>query len=292
VNASPTNSAVASRFDPWKTWSVTIHRLQHESAGVFTIDLDFDNAEARQLFQYAPGQFNMLYVPGLGEAAISIAGKTTRGLLQHTIRVVGSVTQAIESGGVGTSLGLRGPFGRPWPIDSIASAPEKSDLIIVAGGIGLAPLRSLVNRVALDRDKFGEVHVLLGARTPADLLYTEQQIAWQSQDIDIDATVDRGPPDWKGHTGVVTLLLERLTIPRPSSTVVMTCGPEVMMRYVARSAIGRGIPQSNIWVTMERNMNCAIGLCGHCQLGPKFICKEGPVFRFDEVGSWLGVQEL
>ena len=292
MNASPSIAAVASRFDPWKTWSVTIRRVQRESAGVFTIELDFDNPEARQQYRYAPGQFNMLYVPGIGEAAISIAGKTTRGLLQHTIRAVGSVTQAIEFGGVGMSLGLRGPFGRPWPIDSISSATETSDLIIVAGGIGLAPLRSLVNQVGLDRDKFGEVHVLLGARTPADLLYAEQQIVWQSQNIDIDATVDRHPPDWRGHTGVVTLLLERLAIPRPKSTVVMTCGPEVMMRYVARSAIGRGISESNIWVTMERNMNCAIGLCGHCQLGPKFICKEGPVFRFDEVRTWLGIQEL
>jgi NAD(P)H-flavin reductase len=292
VNVCSTSPAVENRLDPWKMWSVAIHRVQHESKGVFTIELDFVDPQARQQYQYAPGQFNMLYVPGVGEAAISIADETPRGLLQHTIRAVGAVTQAIESGGVGMSLGLRGPFGRPWPIDSIASTPETSDLIIVAGGIGLAPLRSLVNQVGRERDRFGLVQVLLGARTPADLLYAEQQSFWQAQRMNIVATVDRGSPDWKGHTGVVTLLLERLAIPRPMSTHVMTCGPEVMMRYVARSAIGRGIPESNIWVTMERNMNCAIGLCGHCQLGPKFICKEGPVFRFDEVRAWLGVQEL
>ncbi|MEZ6133487.1 MAG: FAD/NAD(P)-binding protein [Pirellulaceae bacterium] len=292
MNGSSIGTAATSRLDPWRMWSITVCRMQRESEGVFTIDVDFEDAEASQLYQFAPGQFNMLYVPGVGEAAISVASRTKQGLLQHTIRTVGNVTQAIESGGVGMSLGLRGPFGRPWPIDAIASTPGASDLVIIAGGIGLAPLRSLVEQVAVSRDRFGDVHILLGARTPADLLYAEQQSDWRAHHMFIDSTVDRGSPAWKGHIGVVTLLLERLAITRPMSTIVMTCGPEVMMRYVARSAIGRGIPESNIWVTMERNMNCAIGLCGHCQLGPQFICKDGPVFRFDEVKAWLGVQEL
>ncbi|MCA9128368.1 MAG: FAD/NAD(P)-binding protein [Planctomycetales bacterium] len=283
--------AVVDRHDPWKMSSVTIRRVQHESSGVFTIEAEFDDPSFGKKFQFAPGQFNMLYAPGVGEAAISIAGSTEQGWLQHTIRAVGSVTRELESGGVGMQLGLRGPFGRPWPLDWISAHHDAADLVIVAGGIGLAPLRVLIERIAASRNRFGEVHVLLGARSPADLLYCQLHSGWLEQQLAVDVTVDRGPPDWKGHTGVVTLLLERLDLPRPKTTFVMTCGPEVMMRYVAKSAIGRGIPESNIWVTLERNMNCAIGLCGHCQLGPKFICREGPVFRFDEVASWLRVQE-
>ncbi len=292
MNADAVAVPAVDRSDPWKTWSVRIARLIRESETVFTVDLDFMEQGILQHYQFLPGQFNMLYVPSVGEAAISIAGRTNQGLLQHTIRSVGTVTQAIERGGEGMSLGLRGPFGRPWPISPLVETTATVDLLVVAGGIGLAPLRALIDQVGEQRANFGNVHVLLGARTPADLLYVDRQDKWRDQGIDVLTTVDRGNPLWKGHIGVVTLLIDRLSIARPHATAVLTCGPEVMMRYVARAALRRDILESNIWVTMERNMNCAIGLCGHCQLGPKFLCKDGPVFRLDEVAKYLGVQEL
>lgn len=282
----PTN-----RIDPWKTFAVTIRHIRMEAPCVSTIDLAFDDANS-QPFQYCPGQFNMLYVPGVGEAAISIAGETSRGHLQHTIRSAGTVTGTIARAGVGMSLGLRGPFGRAWPIKLITASPSKPDLIVVAGGIGLAPLRSLLEYIVRHRDQFGEVSLLLGTRTPSDRLYVDQYGRWESNGIGLEMTVDRATSDWKGHFGVVTLLLERTRIRCPEATMIMTCGPEVMMRYVAKSATGRGIPEKNIWLTLERNMNCAIGLCGHCQLGPEFVCKDGPIFRYDAISRWLNVQEL
>jgi NAD(P)H-flavin reductase len=268
------------------------------------VDLVFDDPDSAAHFAYAPGQFNMLYVPGVGEAAISIAGTTATGLLQHTIRSVGAVTRAIELGGVGMSLGLRGPFGRGWPLKlasdsgddrqtlSRRSYARNGDVVIVAGGIGLAPLRSMVMHIAAHREEYGSVHLVIGARTPDDLLYQDEYVDWRSQRITVDCTVDRGSPDWKGQIGVVTLLLERLEIPQLARTTLMTCGPEVMMRYAAKSALGRRIPEQQIFVTLERNMNCAIGLCGHCQLGPAFICKDGPVFPYNSVSPLLRVQEL
>ena len=293
-----------NHIEPWITWPVTLHRLRKHSAGVFTVDLVFDDPDSAAHFEYAPGQFNMLYVPGVGEAAISISGTTATGMLQHTIRSVGAVTKAIEEGGVGMSFGLRGPFGKGWPMCpetdsgsemrtvSKGTRATNGDVIIVAGGIGLAPLRSMVRHIAAHRKEYGNVSIVIGARTPDDLLFQDEYDDWRSKEMAVNCTVDRALPDWKGQIGVVTLLLERLEIPHPAQTTVMTCGPEVMMRYAAKSALGRRIPEQRIFVTLERNMNCAIGLCGHCQLGPAFICKDGPVFPFNLVSALLRVQEL
>lgn len=278
--------------DPWRTWGVTTKRLVVEAPGVFTIELAFSDPSIASQYRFEPGQFNMLYVPGVGEAAISIAGQTTANLLQHTIRCVGSVTQAIQRGGVGLALGLRGPFGTGWPVAPPAATATTQDLIIAAGGIGLAPLKSLIARVVQNRKQFDRVSVLLGARTPTDLLYQLEYDDWRQAAIDVQLTVDRPDNGWSGQVGVVTLLLERLALAQPATTHVFTCGPEVMMRYIARSAESRGIPSKNIWVTLERNMNCAIGLCGHCQLGPEFICKDGPVLGYDRVRRWLSVYDL
>ncbi len=282
-----------NRLDPWQTWPVRVRRMHAETPGVFSYDVEFVDAEQAQRYHFLPGQFNMLYVPGVGEAAISIAGQAAdRSVLRHTIRSVGGVTRAMERAGAGMSLGLRGPFGTSWPMDLISTPATPRDIIIVAGGIGLAPLRALINHIAERRCNFGKVSLLIGARSPDDILYLSEHIDWRSRQIDIHTTVDRPTANWKGSVGVVTLQLERLSIPRPTSTLVMTCGPEVMMAYVAKSAALRGIPDANVWVTLERNMNCAIGLCGHCQLGPQFICKNGPVFRFDVINPWLKVQEF
>lgn len=289
-STSPTQLEAST--DPWRTWGVTTKRLVVEAPSVFTIELAFSDPSVASQYHFEPGQFNMLYVPGVGEAAISIAGQTAAKLLQHTIRAVGSVTQTIQRGGVGMPLGLRGPFGTSWPIAQPVPPATAQDLIIAAGGIGLAPLKSLIAQVVQNRKQFDRVSVLIGSRTPVDLLYQLEYDDWRQADIDVQLTVDRPDDTWSGQVGVVTLLLERLTLPRPAQTHVFTCGPEVMMRYVARSAESRDIPSENIWVTLERNMNCAIGLCGHCQLGPEFICKDGPVLGYDRVRRWLSVFDL
>ncbi|MCA9131845.1 MAG: FAD/NAD(P)-binding protein [Planctomycetales bacterium] len=296
--SAPVGESSKQQATPWRTWPVHVRNSTAEAPDVFTLDLTFATPQLNEQFCFSPGQFNMLYVPGVGEAAISISGKTTSHLLQHTIRSVGWVTQALQAGGAGMSLGLRGPFGTAWPLDAMsqpAAAAHPSalrDIVIVAGGIGLAPLRALIEHLALNRAAYGEVSVLIGARTPADLLYTAEYDSWRRAAIEVKPTIDRPDSAWTGQVGVVTLLLERLPLRQPDTTLVLSCGPEVMMRYVAKSAAARGIAQENIWVALERNMNCAIGLCGHCQLGPEFICKDGPVFPYHRIGPWLQVQGL
>ena len=270
-----------------------VNHVRHEAPQVFTYDLAFADSTIAKQYNFSPGQFNMLYVPGVGEVAISIVGRNRNsGNLLHTIRSVGLVTRALEAAGTGAWLGLRGPFGSSWPINMSMQASEKRDVVIVAGGIGLAPLRALIDLLAENRSCFGEVHVLIGARTPDDLLYVSQHDVWRTAGISVHCTIDRPNPDWKEHVGVVTLLLDRLSLSSPKTALLMTCGPEVMMRYVAQSAIALGMTEENIWVTLERNMNCAIGLCGHCQMGPKFLCKDGPVFPFNQVSKWLRVHDL
>ena len=293
MNAIPDLTTARQSSEPWHTFPVTIRRACTEAPNVMTYDFEFDKHADAQQYAFSPGQFNMLYVPGAGEAAISIAGRTNEGrFLKHTIRTVGVVTQAIAKGGVGMSLGLRGPFGTSWPVDFFSHPFLKRDVIVVAGGIGLAPLRALVLFLIQHREKVGSVRLLIGARSPEDVVYESELNEWSDHGVEIHVTVDRPSLNWRGQVGVVTLLLGRIAIPSPQSTLVMTCGPEVMMRYVAKSAMDRKIPTKNIWLTLERNMNCAIGLCGHCQLGPKFICKDGPVFRYDDVRDLLRVQHF
>jgi NAD(P)H-flavin reductase len=274
------------------TRTATIERVSSEAPGVNTYDLRIEDQDGAERWSFAPGQFNMLYFPGIGEAAISISGQTEDGLLRHTIRTVGSVTGALQRGGVGLSIGIRGPFGRPWPVDLFQAGSTPTNVILVAGGIGIAPLRSVVHHLIQHRDQVGQVDVLFGARTPQDLIYADEFSQWRKNFIGVHTTVDRVASDWNGHIGVVTLLLERLPITAPESTLLMTCGPEVMMRFVVQAAANRGIPESNVWVTLERNMNCAIGLCGHCQLGSAFLCKDGPVFRYDQIAPWLHIQGI
>lgn len=288
------------QLDPWRTAPARLQRVIHETPGVKTYELAFNDQRLAAQFSWQPGQFNMLYVPGCGEAAISISGHDAAlGVLRHTVRRVGAVTGALDEGGVGMSLGIRGPFGRGWPLEPFqpvepfqSAGATQRDLIVVAGGIGLAPLRSMISYCSQHREHFGEVSILVGARKPDDLLYSHQYAGWIAEEFKVQTTVDRDLPGWNGHVGVVTLLLQRLRIRRPDSTFLMTCGPEIMMRFVASAAIERGIPSQHIWVALERNMNCAIGHCGHCQLGPEFVCKDGPVFPFDRVAPWLRVQGL
>ncbi|MFY9253113.1 MAG: FAD/NAD(P)-binding protein [Fuerstiella sp.] len=286
MSASYPSACVST--NPWLNHSATIARITQETPGVATYDLVIDDESVSVSFHFAPGQFNMIYLPGVGEVAISISGAASSGpSIIHTIREAGNVTRALAELKEGDSVGLRGPFGSSWPIEQCVG----KDIILVAGGIGLAPLRPVVYEVLANREQYGNVSLLIGARTAAGLLYGDELETW-NQSIDVQRTVDRSTSEWTGHVGVVTVLLERLPIAKPKNTVLMTCGPEVMMWYSIRTALSRGMTDESVWLSLERNMNCAIGMCGHCQLGPQFVCKDGPVFRYDQVASIMKVAGL
>jgi NAD(P)H-flavin reductase len=230
----------------------------------------------------------MLYVFGVGEVPISISGDPRdRSRLAHTVRAVGAVSRKICSLKKGDMLGVRGPYGSHWPV---AESPDK-DLIITAGGIGLAPLRPVLYQVLTQRESFRKVILLYGARRPQDILYPRELERWQLAGVEVRVTVDRSAPGWTGHVGVVTALIPRLTIDWPNA-VAMICGPEVMMRFTIAELDRLGVTDDRIFISMERNMKCGIGLCGHCQFGPSFICQDGPVFSFSRVRNLFSVREV
>jgi NAD(P)H-flavin reductase len=284
------NVPAAKPPNPWLARPAAIEQIAPEIGGVATYRLRLADAAGGDAYRFQPGQFNMLYVPGCGEAAISLSGDPAQhgaGLL-HTIRVVGRVTEAIAAIRVGGQIGVRGPYGSSWPIDECRGR----DVVLVAGGIGRAPLRPVVYVLAARRQEFRRVTLLYGARTPDMLLYAHEFAAWRGRGIDVQATVDRAASGWSGPVGAVPLLIDRLLPLDPAATVLFTCGPEVMMDFAIRSARQRGLARERIWLSMERNMQCAVGLCGHCQLGPAFVCRQGPVFRYDAIEPYLPVRDL
>jgi NAD(P)H-flavin reductase len=202
--------------------------------------------------------------------------------------VAGNVTQSLARLRPGATLGLRGPYGSHWPIEQCRG----NDLVIVAGGIGLPPLRPAIDELLLHRADYGRIVLLYGARTADLLMYAGEHARWTAGGVEIHTTVDRATAGWKGNVGVVPLLVDRLAGLVPERARVFLCGPEVMMRYSVRSALQRGLAMSRIWLSLERNMQCAVALCGHCQMGPMFLCKDGPVFRYDRVESYLRVEGL
>ena len=284
----PSPSSI-QRANPWHTETVRIDDIVQEAEGIATYRLSAAAPVKDHDYRFIPGQFNMLYLPGVGESAISMSGDPEKSSSWiHTVRVAGNVTRTLAGLTVGETLGLRGPFGTGWPVDKLTG----QDVVVVAGGLGLAPLRPLLYYFLNHRDQFGSIYVICGARTPDGLLFQSEYSDWRQGGLDLQLTVDRSTPEWKGQIGVVTLLIDRLNLARPEATSLLTCGPEVMMKYAAISGMKRGIPAEKIWVSLERNMQCAVGLCGHCQLGPEFICKDGPVLRYDRVGQFLFVERL
>ncbi|HKB93287.1 MAG TPA: FAD/NAD(P)-binding protein [Gaiellaceae bacterium] len=236
----------------------------------------------------APGQFTMLYVFGVGEVPISTSGDLERegDALVHTIRAVGAVTNALCASDPGDVVGVRGPFGNTWPI----AEAHGRDLVVVGGGVGLPPLRPIVYDALRHRDEFERIVVLYGGRSPDDLLFTKELAAWGKQ-VDVDVTVDAAGKEWDGKVGVVTKLIPPAPFD-PETAVCYVVGPEIMMRFTARALIDRGVAPERVWVSMERTMRCGVGLCGHCQLGPTLICRDGPVYRWDELAPLLEVPEL
>lgn len=251
------------------------------------VRLDLEPADGGQMLQCAPGQFNMLYRFGVGEVPISVSSSTDERVLGHTIRSVGAVTRSLCTAQPGQVVGVRGPFGKPWPIDQARG----TDVLIVAGGIGLAPLRPVIMRLLSQATQFGQINIVYGARTPADLLFINEQERWRANAKKVLVTVDAAGEDWTGYVGFVTALLKRASYD-PINTTAMICGPEIMMRFTARDLIEAGVAAGRLFVSLERRFNCAVGLCGQCQLGPRFVCKDGPVFRYPEVSRLLEIPEL
>lgn len=262
-----------------------VRRRRHDAPDAWTLELEMTSGAH---FDYAPGQFNMLTAFGVGESAISMSGDPVGSSLIHTIRAVGPVSRALTELGPGDPVGVRGPFGVGWPM----AQAEGKDVVLIAGGLGLAPLRPAIYRLLGERERYGRIMLLLGARRPDDILFRHEVENWRARfDIDVDVTVDHAPSDWRGHVGVVTTLISRLDFD-PSRSLAMACGPEVMMRFVALALADKGMAEADIYLSMERNMKCAIGHCGHCQLGPTFICRDGPVFTFERLKRLLTVKEL
>jgi NAD(P)H-flavin reductase len=232
----------------------------------------------------------MLYVPGCGEVAISMSGPATDNgqHIVHTIRTVGRVTQAIEQLGIGEVIGVRGPLGTPWPIESLYDR----DVVLVSGGLGMAPLRPVVYTLMNEPERFGRRILLYGARSPDLILYTDEIASWKEAGIEVNVTVDRADDQWHGHVGTVPLLIDRLSGIDPTRATMLVCGPEVMMHFSAKSGLARGLPRESIWLSMERNMQCAFGMCGHCQWGSHFVCRNGPVLRYDTAEPFLKVRDL
>jgi NAD(P)H-flavin reductase len=286
LEAAPPRAALAPPADPMRPAPFVVERTQRETADTFTLELFPPGGDG---FRFEPGQFNMLYVFGVGEVPISISGDPGfRGRLVHTTRVVGAVTRGMGALRRGDAIGVRGPFGTAWPVE----AARGSDVVVVTGGIGLAPLRPALYEILSHRERYGRVVLLYGARTPEDILYRKQLREWRGEfDLDVHVTVDRATGDWRGNVGVVTTLISRVPFD-PANAIAMVCGPETMMRYTVHELERRGVTPGNVWLSLERNMKCGVGLCGHCQCGPKFVCRDGPVFPCAEVWDLMSRREL
>jgi NAD(P)H-flavin reductase len=282
-----TRAQTGEHTSPMLPTVVRVRAFQAETADTITLDVD-PPANGRAPYSFLPGQFNMLYGFGLGEVPISMSGDPEAGgSVVHTIRAVGSVTRGLAKLRPGSALGLRGPFGSSWPVE----AARGGDVVLVCGGIGLAPLRPVLYHLLRHRDEYGRLVLLYGARTPADVLYRQELQAWQGRgDFQVLLTVDWADSSWRESIGLVTSLFARAEFD-PQRTIGMMCGPEVMMRFTVGEFEKRGVPADRLYVSLERNMQCAIGFCGHCQFGPNFVCMDGPVFRHDRIRAFFDVRE-
>ena len=276
----------APTVNPYTIQPATIVEKVKESEDISTFRLRFEDPTVRRSFRFAAGQFNMVYAFGVGEVPISIVSDPDEPeFLDHTIRIVGRVTKTMAHLAKGDVLGIRGPFGRGWPLEEA----HGRDVVIVTGGLGCAPVVGAIEYIFRRRTGYGAVKILHGVKSPHDLLYRERFDAWRRHpDTEVLLTSDKPDKTWRYHVGVVTELFEQVSI-NPARTVVLMCGPEIMMRLGAPILMKRGVSATAIHVSLERHMECGIGLCGHCQMGPFFLCKDGPVMRYDRIAPFLGL---
>lgn len=280
-------TAASLSRDVWEPIPYVVTGKHRENDKLLTLTLSPTGASTINPIQ--PGQFNMIYAFGVGEIPISTGSLLVpEKSLSHTIQDVGPVSKTLTQISVNDVVGVRGPFGTSWPVEKA----KGKDVVIMAGGVGLCPLRPLIESILKERDQFGQVNVLYGTRDPDNIIYHQDMISWQSDPtLNFHITVDHAFSQWRGNVGVVTQLIDKAVFD-PENTIVYICGPEVMMRFSAYACLNMRIPENQIYISMERNMKCAFGLCGHCQFGPYFVCKDGAVFPYSSIASYLKVQEL
>jgi NAD(P)H-flavin reductase len=269
-------------MDTWMPVPARILEVRTENFNTRTFKMQFVDEEIRRRYRFTPGQFNMVYLPGVGEAAFSMSSHPDRtDTLDHTIRTVGSVTRAMERLNQGGLVGLRGPFGKGWPLELLRG----KDVVIIAGGIGIAPLRPVIYWLLDHRDWSGRVVLLYGCRTPEDRVFAPELEQWEREGaIEVLVTVDNATQDWVGPVGVVTHLVQRIKV-SATRTVVLVCGPKILNRVAAWNFLQIHVPPDQVYVSLERNMNCGFARCGHCQFGARFVCTDGPVFCFAEIAD-------
>lgn len=279
-------AASQAGVDPMLPLVGRVLRRHRDGPQVWTLEMEL---QGDPLPAFAAGQFNMLTAFGVGEVPISVSGDPAEPRrLVHTIRAVGPVSTALTRLETDAALGVRGPFGAGWPM---TEAPGR-DIVIVAGGLGLAPLRPALYRLLAERSRYGHIVLLYGTRSPEEILFRREIESWRRRlDIDIEVTVDHATGAWHGNVGVVTTLLGRATFD-PHQALALVCGPEIMMRFAVAALGEAGVADEAIWLSIERNMKCGIGHCGHCQLGPVLVCRDGPVLRYDRLRHLLAVKEI
>ncbi len=279
--------APAGGINPYLLQEAEILERIDEAAGIFTLRLRFSDAALQRAYTFQPGQFNMVYLYGVGEVAISIVSDPRdEHIFDHTIRVVGRVTRGLAQLQTGQYIGIRGPFGRGWPLHE----SQGRDVLIVTGGLGCAPTISVINYVLNRRERYGRLIIMQGVKHANDLLWRERYAQWAKQpDTQVIIAADEGVSIWPWHVGRVTDLFDSIHLD-PAHTTAMMCGPEGMMHAAVQQLTQRGMDEASIYLSMERNMQCAVGHCGHCQYGGKFVCKDGPVFSFPEVKELFGVK--
>ena len=274
-------------FDPHLPHVAVIDERTQESPNIFTLRLQYEDTGMQEAFEFSPGQFNMVTLFGVGEIPISIVNDPLDShFFDHTIRVVGRVSEGMSRLQPGDRVGIRGPFGRGWPMERI----KGQDVLLITGGLGCAPLVSVIRYLLRRREDYGHIHILQGVKHSDDLIWREQYNEWaKARDVRIMLAADVASKNWSGQQGMVTELIDQISL-RSQRTVVLLCGPELMMLAAVATLRELGIPDNHIWFSMERNMQCGIGQCGHCQIGPQFVCQDGPVFCYSELADFFGAK--
>lgn len=266
--------------DPYLPLEAEIIERTQESPTIFTLHLRFLNPSHHDRFVFYPGQFNMLYLYGVGEVAISIVSDPEKKhILTHSIRAVGRVTRALAKLQTGDRVGVRGPYGRGWPLDQA----KNKNIVVLTGGLGCAPSVSIIDYIVARRKQYGNLSILQGVKHSDDFIFRKKYAVWQkSPNTEIHIAADQAGPKWPWSVGYVTDMIHQINLV-PENTVVMMCGPEIMMNTAINVFKKKDIPEHHIYMSMERNMECGIGQCGHCQYGGFFICKDGPIFAYSEI---------
>lgn len=275
--------------NPHMPYEAEIVERIEESSSIFTLRLRFTDPEMHRDYSFMPGQFNMLYLHGVGEVPISIVSDPEDShMYDHAIRAVGRVTDGLAKLKRGERIGVRGPYGRGWPMQESIGR----NVLIVTGGLGCAPVVSAINYILNRREQYAHLTIMQGVRHADDLIWRDRYEKWSMlPDTEVFLAASKAGLHWPWTVGHVPDLFDKARI-EPENSVVMMCGPEGMMKAVVDELVVRQMPEEQMWLSMERNMQCGIGRCGHCQMGARFVCKDGPVFSYPEIKDLLAVRGI